>query len=648
MIQYSKYKRFYSNGDFTLNNDDYHGYVEVIDGIPCKDITRDILTAKQTFKCDFYTSPYFYDRLIGDVISLPNSLDKVTIQSNDFLTTSVIGNKLNNIHENNLFLYSKLFIADNDIPNPTKVTFLAPEGVNDVSLSVFTGFDSSVPFLQTDNFKQLGRINKFVTKKNYDIPNTYVLFGISSTEFITLSTNLVESAILETVNSSTRYETQRNELIFKGLSDITCNDTHIFITDAISNVIIKYEIEGYVNNDSVLLNKRNLIEIVGGEGNLNYKTRFISPTLLACNNANVVVFDSGRKCIKVFDTNFNYVTQLIGVAFGKETVIDIEFNNLNNCLYCLTQNSDKVLRLYVYDSDFELRESYVLDEQLEENEVVNNISFSYNDSNLWYFATNYYVYKKLVNRPEKLVGRFQTENIFTNVRNTEIVEDEELVNNIWNYTNIAWRNAGFTWNGSNMAVTNQTYDYFADGIIGDRFKNIYINNTTQNHDDIVLLSDCRLYFIKETSLYRSILKYSDFENYGKSSFSLQNDEYIQAATLNKELYKILYDLFTLKNNIVGRFSGYFDKEVPILTKSGYNYNFEFLTITNQSFIDNFLSKYNFNTLFINENEKNILGVVNRVLIAVYELQNTLLTLSQTDFGSDFMPVFNVEGTLIIE
>jgi len=648
MIQYSKYKRFYSVGEFTLSGSDYNGYVEVIDGIPCEDITRKLLSSKQTFSTEFRLSKFFLDRLISDTPTLPNNENNILIETNDYLNTSLLSEKLNKLHENNLFLYTRLFISDNNIPNPSNVSYIAPREANDTELSLFNNFNSSVSFKQSANFKQIGDIKRFVTRPIENKENHYALFGISDTQFITLTTNKTETTVLETVQSASRYETTDNELIFKDLGDITSNDTHVFISDTGNNVILKYEVRGYYNNDLALANKRNFIEVIGGEGKSNDNTRFNKPSLIACTNSNVVVYDSENGALKVFDTNFNYVTHLKGVAYTRERVVSMKFNTQTNLLYCLTQTTDRLLRLYIYDSVFNLLDTQFLEEILEENENVNNITFSYNDSNLWYICTTAYVYKKLVNRPEKLVGRFQTENIFSNLRNTQIIDDETPVNNIWNYTNINWQDANFPWNTLETLILGNDFDAYEDGITIDKFKGIYTNVSSQNNDDIILLSDCRLYFIREQSVYRSILKFDNFDNYGTGSFNIKNDEFIQGSTLNKELYKIVYDLFLLKNNIVGRFCGFYDGNIPTLTKSGYNYNIDFLNITSQEFIDDFLTKYNFNLLSVSENEKSILGVINRVLAEVYNLQRDVYKITQTDFEIDVIPVFNIEGTLVIE
>jgi hypothetical protein len=647
MINYSKYKRFYSTGEFLLEGNSYTGYVEVFDGIPCEDVTRKILTPKTTFSTEARLSDFFLDRLIGDTISLPNTDSEIMFQPNDYLNTALLSERLNKLHVNNLFLYTRLFITDNNIPNPRNVVYLAPQSSNDTQLTLFSNFNSSSPFKQSANFEQIGDIKKFVVQPVRDKPNHYALFGVSDTQFVTLTTNKVTTEIIEVTETATKYETSNNQLEFKLLSDIAINDTHVFVTDTDNSVVLKYEVEGYYNNDLALANRRNFIEVIGGEGAKDDFTRFKQPSVITCNNDNVVIYDSKTGSVKVFDTDFNYVTHLKGIAYTREKVVNMKFNNLTTLLYCLTQ-SEEVLRLYIYDSEFNLQESVILEETLEVEEHVNNIAFSYNDSNLWYLCTNYYVYKKLVNRPAKIVGRFQTENIFSNIRNVQILDDGEPVNNIWNFTDINWQDANFNWNGLDTLLSSSGLGGFEDGITIDRFKGLYNIPSSGDFDELILLSDCRLYFIEEQSSYRSVLKFDNFENYGVSSFSTVGEEFIQSSTINKELYKVIHDLFLLKNNIVGRFSGYYDNEVPILTKSGYNYNVNFLNITEQEFIDDFLTKYDFSSISVGTNEKSILGVLNRVLSQIYKLQNTIFEITQTDFETDIIPVFNTEGTLIIE
>ena len=1031
MIDYSSYKKcFTPGGEFTLSGVDYVGYIEVLNGVPCEFYTRKTLEPQQTFTTDVITSKYFYDRLINDKISLPYTLEDIVIGPNDHLNYNLIKSKLNKLHENNAYTFSRLFIPNNNIPTTDNVTFAAIKNDDDATFTLLTAFEGNIAFENTSYFSELGNIKNFVGKKNTDLFNNFAFFCITDTKFITLTSNEVETTVIE---SSNKYETVENELEFSDLRGITANDNFLYITDAGNNVVIKYEIAGYFNNDYALSNKRNFIEVLGGEGSVADLSRFNAPSEIACNNRYVAVHDSGNYIVKVFDTNFNYIRQLRGMPLRVEKLAALEFNPNNNMLYVITYYATNRLKLYVYASDFVLLEQYILNITLEEGDTVRNITFSQNDSNFWYICTSSFVYKRLVNRPDASLGRFQSRNLFSNnidtlhgknyknfitcraIQNKEFSTDVERiersylgtsteiqtitsiktsdqtelssfsstnidipledildntvplstevitistsgasvststsscnvsqyftaenvvpVSNFWNLTKPEFIQAEFNWdvrqldiattrehiirplkyyrfvmytdsalsavcggepistgsdytglkhiklgvaplpqynyftgfdntaiisstepiyledtydktilfnniaNTSNLgeykvstyasvsgnygvhykngdSVFNNTYtltggwtpsvanvqasrnnayleialptsvalssieilsikdtniitppcveilgstggitftpiasanlgipnpkgemisvDIYEDvdynqSIVGEpltettslsvaetlattvtafsalssdaitplfytistfttkisaysdfTIKSTYnttvlsrnyntvtdaisvipnnvINDTykacralpcTENYDDIILLSNGRIYFIKESNEYKSVLKSRNYKNFGLNAFSLHGDEYIQASTINKELYKVLHDIFTLKNNIVGRFSGEFDSD-GVIVLDDYNYNIDYLDVTSQAFKDGYLTRAEFEKYFINENEKSIVGVINRTLSNIFKLQAKLFEITQTDAQTNIIPIYNPKSCPIL-
>jgi hypothetical protein len=1034
MIDYSAYKKYYTpGGEFLLSGADYIGYVELFNGEPCEFGTRKVLTPAQTFATDVLTSKYFYDRLVNDKIALPHSLEDIAIAPNDHLNYNLIKDRLTKLHENNAYTFSRLFIPNNNIPVTDNVTFAAIKNDDDVNFTLLSAFEGNVVFESTTFFSELGNIINFVGKKNVDLFNNFAFFCITDTKFITLTSNEIETTVIEV---SDKYETVENELQFKSLSGIAVNDKFLYISDTGNNVVIKYEIAGYFSNDYALANKRNFIEVVGGEGSAADFSRFKSPKEIACNNRYVAVHDSGNYSIKIFNTNFNYVKQLRGLPLRSEPLAAIEFNPNNNTLYVLTYFGDnnRELKLYVFSADFILQEQYILDIKLESKDIVRNITFSQNDSNFWYICTSARVFKKLINRPSGSLGSFQTRNLFSNnintlygkeydnyrtcrtttnkkltsfvdetlisylssstitqsistieteftvltslsattidipfidaiegkVVSTEVevvsstyeepalyetgclgstyfsVEDEIPVDNYWenvptdfdktNYKwnvkqteivtyeqsvirplkyyrfvmysdreltkvqggestkantqtglvniklNIAWQPefnmfegfpeipAGITYEipwynnkthtskikhtgltkgsvlgdytvktyadiqnnygtlylsgysafydsvafranrttagwvpsvsglsatkdtayleislpksislssiqilvsdgsistpsyvevlGSNNGITftpvasaslpyisagnyvnvdayedvssiqtiltsttvstlvssenlPQTiftsftglstddttvlyygvtdtltkYDFYIvdntstvneiviqslkynaskdsisdldDNVIKDIKKGCRVLPCTENYDDIIIFTNGRIYFIKEANEYKSVIKSRNYTNFGLNAFTLNGDEYIQASTINKELYKVIHDIFTLKNNIVGRFSGKFDQD-GIIVLDDYNYNIDYLDVTGQVDESGYLSQVDFNKYFINENEKSIIGVVNRALTNIYKLQEKLVEITQTDTQTNIIPIYNPNGCANLE
>ena len=199
----------------------------------------------------------------------------------------------------------------------------------------------------------------------------------------------------------------------------------------------------------------------------------------------------------------------------------------------------------------------------------------------------------------------------------------------------------------NYSTAVDSISTVSDNIISDTYKACRVLPCTENYDDIILFSNGRIYFIKESNEYKSVIKSRNYKNFGLNAFSLAGDEYIQASTINKELYKVLHDIFTLKNNIIGRFSGKFDTDGKIVLDD-YNYNVDFLDITSQVFEEGYLTQAEFEKYYINENEKSIVGVFNRVLANIYTLQSKLFEVTQTDAQLNIIPIYNSVGSEILE
>jgi hypothetical protein len=186
-----------------------------------------------------------------------------------------------------------------------------------------------------------------------------------------------------------------------------------------------------------------------------------------------------------------------------------------------------------------------------------------------------------------------------------------------------------------------------NNIINDIKKGCRVLPCSENYDDIIIFTNGRIYFIKEANEYKSVIKSRNYTNFGLNAFTLNGDEYIQASTINKELYKVIHDIFTLKNNIVGRFSGKFDQD-GVIVLDDYNYNIDYLDVTGQVDESGYISQVDFNKYFINENEKSIVGVINRALTNIYKLQEKLIEITRADTQTNIIPIYNPIGCAKLE
>ena len=645
MIDYTDKKRFYTYGQVfnNLSGGSYTGYVSVLSGVAYEDITLNPLLPTTTFECNYLLSKYSKDRSVDEAVSLPFSSDDILLGANDFLTHGLFLDKLRKLHDNNTYVYTRMFMPNNDLP----VKLLSGGDVMDYSyaciptsnspgLTAVSTLVQSVPFYTSsvESIRELGNVRRFAARLKDDTPTDYTLFAITSAGFMTLSGNKEECQILESF--SPFIESEENALTFGSLYDITLSKGNVFITDQGNSIIYKIDVSGYFNGDLALANKRNLIEILGGDGPQGSKNLFKSPKHITSNDGIIIINDSGNAVLKVFDTNFNFLTRIASIPLLREPVEALQINKLYNTLYVFTRETiSRKVNLYIIDLQcYRILESYKeIALPLQNDESINNVEFSKTTSDYYYVCTDRAVYKLFVNKPKVLIGQYQ--NLQLNyVTGTKVVtpvdggDTETVPSNQWRLVTVPFIQATWEWgagNDSNFIDNNEeggTTEITTSIPFNDIYKGISFLPTVNGYDSVVFITDGRVYFYNETNTFKQVIKTDKLEAFGGANMTLNSEEYIQASTINKELYKVVHDILTLKNNLLGRFTGYFDPS-NIFTLTDYNYNIDL-----NSFELGAEQDY-----YIHENEKSILGVLNRVLSSVLDLQGKLINLTSIDYGN---------------
>jgi hypothetical protein len=632
MISYSDFKREYvGTGIFYTPTGDYTGFVNVLSGVPYISNTDIKLLPTETYAANLLISNYLKDRTVDEEISLPYDESSVLFQPNDFLTKNLFNEKLLKLKDNNTFLYSRMFMAENSLPS-SAVSYFGLSAANADSFRFYDTYSSTIPFYNSVLYGYLSGVRDCRFAVNLDNKDIFSIFAITNTEIITLTGNNYNLSIVE---KSNKLESEENEVIFGELKNICRHDNFIFVTDYKSHLVYKYDIGGYYNNDSVLYNKRNYFESIGGLGTKRDKSRFNGPSQIGTDGKTLAVYDSNNYVIKIYDLALNYVNKITGIGFNRTPVAALEYSPHLDLLYILTYNTDGTLKLFIYDSIcFTFIESYDVPVSIRQGEVVNNIEFSKSSSMFFYICTSEEVYKLLTNKPSSIVGRYSENKIFNNINATRTQTLSVFTNlgtNFWNnQIGITFRDASWKWeDGRTSVLTLSGTEVVSEtSQQNDKYVSLRLHPTEYNYENALLFSQARVYTYSETNNFKCILKEQNIENYGSVDISIVDDDYIQTTTINKELYKVISDIFSLKNNILGRFSGKYDYS-GILTLEDYNYNIDF-----KEFILNDLENY-----YIGDNEKGILGVINRCIVNIYNLQKQLLSLTQVD-KSDILPVFN--------
>ena len=667
---YYSYKKIYTSGDmFTLTGSDFYGFSETVDGLAKEVSTGKTLTPKGTYRTDqFYTS-YFRDRVVADFdLKLPNAHNECLFALNDNFNYKLFKLKLDKLRENNTYVYSKLFIPSNKLPFATSLRYASVSSVSATEFEIGISDSSTPTFSANSRFENnyylsaFGNIVAATAQTNLEpLSGEFSLFAITKTNLLCLTG---DNTALTVVEDTTGYESQNNDLSFNELGGITSTKDLLYISDTGNNVVLKYDIAGYSNNDSSLRFRRNYIELVGGFGGSTRQTKFNKPTFLAANDSELAVFDSGNKNIKIFDGDFNFITRITSVELGKETFgamgFDPDFNSLYVITYRdITTNRITVRTPFLYrfsGTNYRFSEKFTLNDTLGLNEKVNSLTFSGTDSNYWYFGTDKTVYKKFKTRPVEIIGKFRTQRLylldFTETTEEEVLEEVidnkevavNTINNRWNFINIDYSNADFIWNiGVEVEVENvsQATDATSNipttaavnGLLDDKITSFSIFPGLSSTDRAIMLTTGRLFFFDEPTqdAYQRVIKDVNYNNYGSAAFSLNTDSFIQNSVVNTELFKVINDTIAIKNNIIGRFSGKFVND--ILELDDYNYEIDFKQLLNQE-IEN---------LYVHGNEENLTGTLNRCFELILNLQQKIMNTVQVNVEADVQPIYNKDA-----
>jgi hypothetical protein len=626
-MDYYSYKKIYTGGDmFTLSGADFKGLLQYKDGKVTTVETNELLTPKPTYDTDLLTSRIFRDRTVEELnINLPVIRSECVFGLNETFNYNTLKFKLDNIRKNNVFVYSRSFIASNSLPYSDNITYAGLSTLESSNFTVYNvnrddpAVNATAVFSDSTNYSALGDVFDTTAQTNYEFKDRFAFFCVTNSSFISITGS---SDSLGVAEESTMYEsTTANNLEFGELGGITSNKSTVFISDKGNNTILKYNVSGYLNNDSALTNTRYLLKVLGGEGNIERRSNFNEPTILTCNDEYVAVYDSGNKCIKMFTTDFEYVTTFTILNLkkerrGTETIGAMEFDPDFKSLYVITTSDDGEMFLYRKNVITSKSERVVLDEKLDvtSGEVLKSIAFSTVDSNYWYICTDRKIYKKYKTIPQYEIGYFDENRLFDFVGSSGVIE------NRWNYQDSKWRDSNFNWNlnlgtsgGSGSGSTTQQ----------QKFRGVSMSLGDDGQDKILMFSGNRVYFFNEPTAiaYQKVLKQFNYENYGINGFSLKPDEYIQVPVINSELYKVVYDMLVLKNNLVGRFAGQYTDD--ILRLGSYNYNIDLSELKGDNVED----------FFLHHNEEGILGAINRTLSEIYDIQLKLVNLTSVDVGS---------------
>jgi hypothetical protein len=576
MIDFTDKFSYTTGNAFTLTGTDYTGYFNTLDGVAYagKISLSTPLSNKSNYLNDVYLSTFYFDRDITETPTLPYSLNEVKFKINEFITADSINEKLRKLNLNNQFLYSRFFIQNSDLPQVYTST-IAITG-NSSELQYFTDFTGlSTTTTQQTILTTLS--NSVGCEAVFDSSeNNYAIFIPTSTSLTILTGSKANNTVGVATTTTFCSNQVNNVLSFSKITDADLNGNILYVADAGNKTIFKFNIEHFYNYDDSLGNDTVLIDLQSST-NVKNKLALKSPRYIATSNEHIHVYDNVTRYFKEYDFNFN-TTRSARLISRKENVLGLSYNKFLDYLLVVTQRNNQIFCNLFQNYNLSLRQSVGI--ILGSNETILKIKFSQNDSNIFYITTSRFIYKLFVNSPSKLIGIYKDHNLKIN-------------NPPGLYTGLA------------------------------------VCPSVNNYDINIVSTQDRLVFCEDFSFYKDVLKETNIDNYSFNDIQINQNEYIQANYLNKELFKIASNIIRLKNQIIGKFLTRF-----ITPNANITYQQSLLTANQELLGYTYLTDYNFlkipttDNLFVHENEKISYGVINRCINQIYDLQSSILDVSK--------------------
>lgn len=649
-----KNKRYnYTSGDvYTLSGQPYTGYFNVENKIATTGRRRtsdsQVLTPTSNIAVDLYqyeigNDLIFPDRLIVDDIVLPNNLEEIILPPNEIATNRIFTAHLKRLYENTLYLYSQLNIASNDIPNGylywIGVSAAESLSANEQKWNPGSIITTNYPYSDF-GYPDIDSSHKCITVKKTNNQD-YISFIVSDTTFSVISSKADKSATLAVfATSAIDLNTDKT---YSKIEDIAISDNrYVYISDSANNSIYKYDVSGYTSDDATIANKKFLVDLMGQQGDLKNRTGFNEPTVIEANSNRLYIFDSINKCIKTYTADLTWVNTFI--LDTDITIIDIKYNDYHNAVFAIAEknNFDYSLIVFDYDAKTKLAE-YDLDEKYEEildgettkisanrggrikyvldsREQIRGIRFSSQDSNIFYIFSNYNIYKKFLTKPQATIGKWS------------ISRAGISWGYIWNTIDVDWDSLFVTWN-TISGSGRENIDITDISIIPreDNLDDIFLSTKAGNPEAFKIL------YCNEYTMYDTALLSSNIDVYNTTRFGTLEDEYINAFTVNKELYKQSFNILALRNLLKGRFTGSYNIAGNLIYEQ-YDY------ITNEELESIVLN--NVENLYVHENEHISTEVINRCLKKLYSIQESMLRLVETRI-KNITPTLTLTGSNIL-
>lgn len=466
----------------------------------------------------------------------------------------------------------------------------------------------------------------------------------------------------------------KNSLSFKNLTDIKLHKNMLYISDGELNMVMRYDVEYLISPEeehSFDIKSIQLLDVLQGDGEISDKIYFNNPFAIAASDDRVYIVDRGNRCIKVYSPSLNYIKILKNGYYATHDIQAVAVNPYavtledgtklgKDSLWVFSANNSNIY-LSIIDNDAVVSYGQIEDIRLISDkyswvEEFKNIEFSAENSNYYYIATTKRVYKLQTSKPFYPLGSL-----------SYFKQRSSLSNMVWGRMNYRWTKLPkiYTEFGDNFGETNEvTWAYrppmssaeildnrcftlcgldgisdqfngsliFHLGTLYDENKiNQYIKANNHRFNGNMTFADIpvselvpriksfNMLFYIEPDSYISSLNNNFINIYDTKVDDIVFEDYINAFSFNKMIYGVVYNLLSIKNQIISNFKAATNLDGIIVYDSTILTDyFKKLELGNEA------------NYFVHDNEV-ISIVANRVFESIHNLQQKILDNMQTKF-----------------
>ena len=215
------------------------------------------------------------DKLKTASISLPYTVDDITISHNDFAVSDVYNTSIRRLYSNYLYLIANAELITKSPPTSAAENFLSINGSMSGLLSAVT----QDPLTGTGT-TELFRLQETHLTLKTDGSGRFLYFNYSPDQSVITETDVNLTTITTLVSGN---EVEFNKTFkFKNVVSVDIVDNLLFVLDKDSNTAFKFDITGLITDDGALKRTsvndtahpgRYLLKTIGGEGTSQTKNK---------------------------------------------------------------------------------------------------------------------------------------------------------------------------------------------------------------------------------------------------------------------------------------------------------------------------------------------------------------------------------------